>query len=70
MRLWNLRHAIDIATALLILIYLILGIYVFGDSIYCNYYDLLKKNLGAFVLLTTSIVAGAYVFIRIYLEYI
>ncbi len=41
---------------------------VFGIATYYNYYKVLGLNLVAFVLLSVSIVAAAFLFIRIYTD--
>ncbi len=64
----NLKGTIDSLLTVLIFIYLVLGICVFGIATYYNYYKLLGLNLVAFVLLSTSIVAAAFLFIRIYID--
>ncbi len=64
----NIRNIIDLWTAKLVFLYLILGIYVFGRYIYCNYSDLLEEDLIAFVVLATSIVGGVFLFVRIYID--
>lgn len=64
----NIKTGANVVLALLLLICLVLGIWVFGDGIYYNYADQLKKSLIPFVILSTSIVGGAYVFIKLYIE--
>ncbi len=64
----NLKGTIDSLLTVLIFIYLVLGICVFGIATYYNYYKLLGLNLVAFVLLSTSIVAATFLFIRIYID--
>lgn len=64
----NIKTGANVVLALSLLIRLILGIWFFGNSIYRNYSDELKESLISFVILSTSLVAGAYVFIKIYIE--
>ncbi len=64
----GLKCIIDSLLTVFIFIYLVLGICVFGIATYYNYYEELEKNLVAFVLLATSIVAAAFLFIRIYID--
>ncbi len=64
----DIKRKIDGWLTALIFIYLVLGICVFGISTYDNYYDKLRTNLVAFVLLATSIVATAFFFVRVYID--
>lgn len=64
----NVKRSIDGLLAKLIFVYLIFSIAFFIVSAYHFYYSAFKFGLVAFAILSTSIVGGAYVFIKIYIE--
>lgn len=64
----NIKNITYVILSPIILVYLVLGIAFFVIAIYCNYYEIFGGELIAFVVLATSIVGAAYLFVTTYIE--
>ncbi len=63
----SFKRVLDSGLTVLIPIYLALGTFVFITSVYSNY-GKLEENLVGVVLLSTSIVAATFLFVRVYID--